>query len=278
MRPDESQENADSVYGDDASLSSATARDAESPPNASGVEENPWGENAGPSATENMTESSNAPDPRSAGGSSAPDPRSAGGSSAPDPRSAGGSAPDTENTSAEDPQDPQEPAGPPVEDFKDRRIKALEVIIEERDQTLRDYIAAHKTEKANMEAFKNRLKRDQEREVEAAAAKKAETLIDVLDNLFLTAQACREGGEVEALVAGVEMVAQQFLTTLESHGVQRVDPVGAAFDPNCMEAMSMVPVTDEAQNNIVLTTVRTGYSLGDRELRPAMVTVGRLIE
>ena len=253
MTPDDNVTNADSVYGEGTAETSSTAREPSSPPNASGVEENPWG----------------------AGAQAAPPKKPGAQAQRADSRSAGGARPEAESVTEEAEVEPQEA---PVEDYRDRRIKALEVIIEERDKTLREYIAAHKNEKASMEAFKNRLKRDQEQEVKTAAAKKAETLIDVLDNLFLTAQACRDGGDVDALVSGVEMVAQQFLTTLESHGVQRIDPVGKPFDPSCMEAMSMIPVQDSAQDNIVLTTVRTGYSLGDRELRPAMVTVGRLVE
>jgi molecular chaperone GrpE len=250
---DENPTNADSVYGDADGETDSAANPASAPPNASGHAENPWGDGA-----------ATAP-PRTAGRPS----------NAPDSRSAGGMPPQAESITGDAP--PEEEPQAPVDDFKDRRIKALEVIIEERDQTLRDYIAAHKSEKASMEAFKSRLKRDQEQEVKTAAAKKAETLVDVLDNLFLTAQACRDGGDIEALISGVDMVAQQFLTTLESHGVRRIDPVGMPFDPNCMEAMSMIPVTDKAQDNVVLTTVRTGYSLDDRELRPAMVTVGRLL-
>ena len=253
MTPDDSQTNADSVYGDSPEASS-TARKPSSPPNASGVEENPWGEtSAGPP-----------PKAKRPGGRR------------PDSRSAGGAHPRSESLTGEEPE--EQIQEPPVDDFKDRRIRALEATIEERDRTLREYIAAHKNEKASMEAFKSRLKRDQEQEVKAAAAKKVEALIDVLDNLFLTTQACRDGGDLEALVSGVEMVAQQFLTTLESHGLERVDPVGSPFDPTCMEAMTMVPVTDAAQDNVVLTTVRMGYSLDGRELRPAMVTVGRLVE
>lgn len=255
MTPDDIQPKGDSVSGDAAEGASSTGRQPSAPPNASGHEENPWGDSAA------------AAPPKTAG---QPSRRS-------DSRSAGGAPPQAESITGEMPPEAEEPQAP-VEDFKDRRIKALEIIIEERDQTLRDYIAAHKSEKASMEAFKNRLKRDQEQEVKTAAAKKAETLVDVLDNLFLTAQACRDGGDLEALISGLDMVAQQFLTTLESHGVRRIDPVGMPFDPNCMEAMSMIPVTDKAQDNIVLTTVRTGYSLDDRELRPARVTVGRLVE
>ena len=252
---DEHQTNVDSVYGEPVVEGSSTGRETDSPPNASGQEESPWGENV-------------APQPQRSAGS---EPQRH------DSRSAGGSRPQSDDVGP-DPQQAPEAQEPPAEDYKDRRIRALEAIVEERERTLREYIAAHKNEKANMEAFKSRLKRDQEQEVKSAAAKKAESLIDVLDNLFLTAQACRDGGDVEALVSGVEMVAQQFMTTLENHGVRRIDPEGAPFDPSCMEAMSMIPVTDRAKDNVVLNTVRPGYSLDDRELRPAMVTVGRYVE
>jgi len=42
-----------------------------------------------------------------------------------------------------------------------------------------------------------------------------------------------------------------------------------------MEAMSVIPVTDPAQDNTVLATLKPGYRIGDREVRPALVQVGR---
>ena len=42
-----------------------------------------------------------------------------------------------------------------------------------------------------------------------------------------------------------------------------------------MEAMSVVPVTDPAQDGVVIATMKPGYRIGDREVRPALVVVGR---
>jgi len=243
---DSTRHEEDSPYAteivDDPPESPPTA----APPNASGAEENPWGDAPAAEATTTARGDGTASE-----AASQPDPRAAGNSKS------------------------SEPPKPPELDYKDRRIIALEESLEERDGTLREYIAAHKAEKANMEAFKSRLLRDQQMELRAAAAKRAEGLIDVLDNLFLSAQGCREGGELDVLIQGVEMVASQFLAALETDGLRRVVPTGEAFDPNTMEAMTTVPVDDEAQDNVVLSTLKPGYWLGDRELRPAMVTVGR---
>ncbi|MEC9070889.1 MAG: nucleotide exchange factor GrpE, partial [Myxococcota bacterium] len=56
---------------------------------------------------------------------------------------------------------------------------------------------------------------------------------------------------------------------------EEISPTGQPFDPACMEAMSVIPVTDPAQDNTVLATLKPGYRIGDREVRPALVQVGR---
>ena len=50
-------------------------------------------------------------------------------------------------------------------------------------------------------------------------------------------------------------------------------PLGRRFDPSCHEAATTVPVTDHAQDGIVVGVIRQGYAIGDDVLRPAVVAV-----
>lgn len=167
------------------------------------------------------------------------------------------------------------PEGPPP-DYREIRIQTLERALADRETTLHSYIRAHKKAEAEFDAYKLRLERDRERELVASKAKFVERLLDVDDNLERTISAAKAGkGGIEAMVTGIEMVHRQFVERLGELGLERVDPIGQPFDPSSMEALGMVAVNDPVKNDTVVVTLRTGYRLGDKEIRPALVQVGR---
>jgi molecular chaperone GrpE len=64
------------------------------------------------------------------------------------------------------------------------------------------------------------------------------------------------------------------LKTFERYGIKRLDPEGGKFDPNLHQAMFEVPNPD-VPNGTVVQVVQTGYVIGERVLRPAMVGVAK---
>jgi molecular chaperone GrpE len=87
-------------------------------------------------------------------------------------------------------------------------------------------------------------------------------------------EAKKADSSLASLVEGVEMTERSMLTTLERHGVKRLDPVGEKFDPHFHQAMFEVPNPDVAANTVV-QVMQSGYSIGERVLRPAMVGVSK---
>ena len=79
--------------------------------------------------------------------------------------------------------------------------------------------------------------------------------------------------QVQAVLDGVEATDRQLIQTLERYGVKAVD-VSGKFDPNVHQAIAEVPGQGKPAGNIV-DVVQTGYMIGDRLLRPAMVTVAK---
>jgi len=167
----------------------------------------------------------------------------------------------------------------PAPDLRDMRIQMLERALAERENTLHSYIRAHKKAEAEFEAFKQRLERDRDKELTLSRAKLVERLLDLDDNLERTIAAAKRGSveALPALVQGVEMVHKLFLERLGELGLERVDPTGKAFDPTSMEALGVVPVDDRDKHDKVVATFRSGYRLGDQEIRPALVQVGRMM-
>lgn len=80
--------------------------------------------------------------------------------------------------------------------------------------------------------------------------------------------------QVKAVIEGVEATERQLLAALESYGIKQIDTGDGKFDPNLHQAIAEVAGEGRPGGSIV-NVVQTGYTIGDRLLRPAMVTVAR---
>jgi molecular chaperone GrpE len=67
---------------------------------------------------------------------------------------------------------------------------------------------------------------------------------------------------------------RDFLSRLARFGVKKIEPQGAKFDPNMHEALYEVP-DETVPAGTVVQVVESGYSIGDRVLRPAKVGISR---
>jgi molecular chaperone GrpE len=94
-----------------------------------------------------------------------------------------------------------------------------------------------------------------------------------IDSLPAEARAAAEPAW-KALIEGIELTERDMLKALERHGVKRLDPQGQKFDPNMHQAMFEVP-DPSVPSGTVVQVVQTGYLIGDRVLRPALVGVAK---
>jgi molecular chaperone GrpE len=101
------------------------------------------------------------------------------------------------------------------------------------------------------------------------------TLLPALDNFEHTLQNAPSVENTEALVKGIKIIYDQILDILKSHGVERVDALGAKFDPALHEAVSH-RTEPEKEENIVLEEFQKGYKINGRILRPSRVIINKL--
>jgi molecular chaperone GrpE len=105
-----------------------------------------------------------------------------------------------------------------------------------------------------------------------AAERIVEELLPVMDSLEAALGAA--GANPDALRAGVELTQRQLRQAFERAGVAEVNPgAGQRFDPHRHQAMSAVEADQEP--NTVLAVMQKGYTLHDRVVRPALVTVAK---
>src|SRR3954467_8328282 len=122
---------------------------------------------------------------------------------------------------------------------------------------------------ADFENYRKQAMRRETAIVERASESLVEKLLPVLDSF--EAALGQLPAETDAGVRkGIELVCTQLVGVLESVGLERIDSDGAAFDPNEHEAAMHEEGAGEPR---VDATMRTGYRLKGRVLRPAMVKV-----
>jgi molecular chaperone GrpE len=147
-------------------------------------------------------------------------------------------------------------------------VSDLEQLTVERDE-LR--VVAQRLQ-ADFENYKKRMLREQTIAIERANERLLETLLPVLDS-FELAQRSLEGpdDDIDKLRGGVLAAIRQLVDTIGKEGLERIDALGAPFDPSEHEAV----MHDDGDGAAVVVEVfRTGYRLKGRVVRPAMVKVG----
>ncbi|MDR7304810.1 nucleotide exchange factor GrpE [Rhodoferax saidenbachensis] len=98
----------------------------------------------------------------------------------------------------------------------------------------------------------------------------AESLLPVADSL--EAGLVIKDATPEQIREGAQATLRQLVAALERNKVVAIAPAaGTKFDPHQHQAISVVPAEQEA--NTVVSVLQKGYSIADRVLRPALVTV-----
>ena len=167
-----------------------------------------------------------------------------------------------------DPPGEPEVVGEPVESHDESAHKELG---EARDKLLRLH--------ADFDNFRKRALRDREEALQYGSQNLVKDLLSVVDNLGRAIAHARqsEGGDLQGLLQGVELVFRELEGVLEKHHVHEIDARGQVFNPARHEAMAQVPNPSVPPNTIV-EVLQKGYRLRDRLLRPARVVVARAPE
>jgi molecular chaperone GrpE len=133
---------------------------------------------------------------------------------------------------------------------------------------------------AEVENTRRRAEREKKDASLYAVTAFARDMLQVADNFARAVQACpaeareQAAPQLKAVIEGVEVTDRQLMATLERHGIRQIDTSSGRFDPNLHQAIAEVPGRGKPAGSIV-DVVQIGYQIGDRLLRPAMVTVAR---
>jgi len=123
---------------------------------------------------------------------------------------------------------------------------------------------------AEFENFRKRVAREREAQAAFGNEQVLRAVLPFLDNLERAMD--QAGTSADALLSGVRMTYDLFLSELRKFGLEQLLAQGGTFDPSLHEAIASVPSSGKP-GGAILAEARKGYLLHGRLLRPAQVTV-----
>jgi molecular chaperone GrpE len=125
--------------------------------------------------------------------------------------------------------------------------------------------------KAEAENIRKRAQEDVAKAHRYGVERFATDLLAVKDSL--EAALAADSATVENMRSGVELTLRQIELAFDKQQLREINPAGEKFDPHRHQAISMLP--SDKEPNTVINVLQKGYSLNDRVIRPALVTVAK---
>lgn len=128
---------------------------------------------------------------------------------------------------------------------------------------------------AEFDNYRKRTMKEKAELIKNGGEKAISAILPILDDLERALQNMQKADDVKAMYEGIGLIHQKFLKNLGHEGLEKMNPVGEAFDTDFHEAIALVPAPEEAQKGKVLDCVQTGYKLNDKVIRHAKVVVAQ---
>ena len=128
---------------------------------------------------------------------------------------------------------------------------------------------------ADFDNYRKRTLQEKQDLIKNGGQKVLEGILPVVDDIERAIDAIGQGGDLESLKEGVDLIHNKLLSFLKSNNVEPIESTGELFDTDFHEAVTTFPAPDEDQKGKVIDTVLKGYKLNDKVLRHAKVVVGQ---
>ncbi|KLV04493.1 heat shock protein GrpE [Photobacterium aquae] len=162
-----------------------------------------------------------------------------------------------------------------LEEQQAARIAELEAALLASDAKAKEQQNDVLRARADVENMRRRTEQEIDKARKFALNKFAEELLPVIDNMERAIEMADKNDEaIKPMVEGVELTLKTMMSTVEKFGLNQLNPVGEAFNPEQHQAMAMQESAEHAPNTVMLV-MQKGYELNGRVVRPAMVMVSK---
>ena len=153
-----------------------------------------------------------------------------------------------------------------------KEISLEEKLKESEDKLLRSL--------AEIENQRRRFEKEIKDAFEFGSFNFAKESLAILDNLHRAKEAIKndetlkENKDLEKFIENITIIEKDLISIFERNKIKKIDTEKKKFDPNLHQAMSEIENVN-VEVGVILQEVQAGYMMGDRLLRPALVSVAK---
>ncbi len=172
-----------------------------------------------------------------------------------------------------------------VEDNNDKKIKASEDVKDNRDDTSIEEKLKQSEEKlirslAEIENQRRRFEKEIKDAFDFGSYNFAKESLAILDNLQRAKHAIKndeklkDNKDLDKFLENITIIEKDLVSIFERNRIKKIEVNNKKFDPNFHQAMSEIE-DDKKDPGTILHEIQAGYMLGERLLRPALVSVSK---
>ena len=175
----------------------------------------------------------------------------------------------TENGEGTVQEEAQDDVEAPADLTRDEIVE-LKKKAEERDTYL-DQLLRTKAEFMN---YQKRMVKENESTSQFAVQSLILEFLPELDNFDRALKLADNSKDFDKFVEGIKLIEEQLFKVLGKYGVEPIETVGKAFDPNLHEAV-MEEENNEMPHHTIIDEFQRGFLLKERVIRPSKVKVSK---
>lgn len=157
------------------------------------------------------------------------------------------------------------------EGTKDEKIN---IEVDELEKRLMEMNDKYLRLSAEFDNYRKRTLKEKMELTKAAGEQLLMNILPVVDNFERAMQSMETATDVDALRAGVDLIYTNFKDFLGKNGIKEIETLGADFNTDVHEAVTLVPAPTPDMKGKVIDCIQKGYYLNDKVIRFAKVVVG----
>ncbi len=152
--------------------------------------------------------------------------------------------------------------------FDDSLTSKLKNELESKDAQLKRMMA-------DFDNFRRRQAIEREEILKMASKDLIQDLLPTLDNFDRAISSFKDAKDIDSVISGIELVQKQLVEIMKRNGLEIIQALDNAFDPNFHEAVQKI-VDETKPDETVISELQKGYTLNGKVLRPSMVVVSAI--
>ncbi|MDD5686237.1 MAG: nucleotide exchange factor GrpE [Elusimicrobia bacterium] len=164
--------------------------------------------------------------------------------------------------------------------YREEKVSELEILrqsLSEHKKQAEIYYEQILRIKADFENYRKRSEKEKKEFFEDGKNSTIMELLDIFETVKLAKTMIEKVNSSESIQEGLQHIEKKLSEILKKHNVVQIATIGEKYDPMLHDIIGVLE-QENVEDGIIIEEVKSGYKIGDRVLKPAIVKTAKKIE